>query len=236
MTQQCRPHRLGLTAFSRTLRTLCALAPLWLFGAGCSEEFLECVEAWQECKEDCPTLEEEAAIEAAALAARTDCLNHCPPLPQGGPCIKRCLEEYDTATALVGCNAECDAALNECVEAITPDSGPSGLARQVGPGTYEVDRVVLAGLISSPLGVLHGSTVAPVSIDGGMGFVLVAAEPGSPLRQLGAKPGDVLMRIGGQPVSNASWRAGMNQLLASGQARATLLRGGAQLNVTYRLR
>lgn len=206
------------------------------FGSGCSEEFKECVAEWQECKDDCPTLEEEQAILAAAEEERRECLSHCPPLPEGGHCIRRCLEAFEAATALVGCNQECDELFAECVEAITPDVALAGLARQVGAGTYEIDRAALAGLISSPLGALSGATVAPVSIEGGTGFVLAAAEPGAPLRQLGARPGDVLARIADQPVSGASWSAGMSQLLATGQARATVLRAGARLNLSYRLR
>lgn len=223
-------------AYRSDLVRLAAVGLLAL-GAGCSDEFIECVEAWQECKEDCPTLEEEAAIQAAADAELDDCLDACPALPQGGACIKECLEDHLAATAQVGCNAECDEEFNDCVESIAPPAPlPARLARQVGANTYEVDRPVLAGLLSSPLGTLQGATVVPVSIDLGTGFVLVSAEPDAVLRQLGARPGDVLTRIAGQPVSAASLGAGMHGLLTTGQARATLVRAGAQLNLTYRLR
>jgi hypothetical protein len=237
MTQAFRPDLIRLASIGRRAANMAALALLLAFKAGCSEEFQECVAEWQECKEDCPTLEEEEAIQAAADAERDDCLDGCAPLPQGGRCIRECLEDHLAATAQVGCNAECDEELNDCVEAIQPPAAlPAPLARQVGASTYEVDRKVLAGLLSSPLGALQGATVVPVSIDLGAGFVLVSAEPGAVLRQLGARPGDVLTRIAGQPVSAASFAAGMHGLLTTGQARATLVRADAQLNQTYRLR
>jgi hypothetical protein len=237
MTQEHRAYPRELTSFGHPAARFFVFALLLAFGAGCSEQFQECVAEWQECKEDCPTLEEEQQILADAAAAEQDCLSNCPPLPQGGPCIKRCIEAFAAATAQVGCNQECDDAFADCVEAIAPAPAlsPAPLARQVGPASYEVDRVVLAGLLSSPLGALQGATVAPISIDAGIGFVLVAAEPGAVLSQLGVEPGDVLTLIAGRPVSAASLQLAMHNLLTSGEARATLLRAGAQRNLTYSL-
>ena len=238
MTHEHPSFMTGLISSRGTSAALCALALGLAPAAGCSEEFKECYDAWQECKTFCPpSVEDEQEIEAAAREGLSDCLDGCQPLPADPACHKSCLEEYAELTELVGCNDACDAEFEECLEENTPSAPlPSRLAQPAGSGLYDVDRSALQGLLSSPMLALHGAGIAPLSLEGGTGFVLVSAEPSAVLRQLGARPGDVLVRLAGQPPSAASLRAGLHALLSTGQAHATLLREGAPLQLTYRLR
>lgn len=98
--------------------------------AGCSDEYLDCVNAWQAC--DCPP---SGPAIAAAEAAYDLCMEHCPVLDPNSPeqqqlaagrCIKACgdarNEAIEEATA---CQEQCDDEFDECTGAILGCSDPT---------------------------------------------------------------------------------------------------------------
>ena len=210
---------------------------LLFVGTGCSDEFKACVAEFQECKRACPpTVEDEQEILAAAEAARGDCLSQCPPLPGGGNCIARCLEEFEIATELVGCNDACDAALQECVDANTPAGPPVRIAQQVSPNVFLIDPIALMTLQASPLRALQGVSFVPLSLESGAGFVIQDVNPGAVVAQLGGVEGDIFAGINDNPVTERSYQAALGDLVADKPVTVTLLRDNALLKLTYRLR
>lgn len=106
---------------------------------------------------------------------------------------------------LRGPNSFCQAAMFSTAPTASPAAPTKPVApaakaaiRQREPGSYEVDRSFVDGMLEKQADFLHSVRAKPESVDGKIvGLRIVSVRPESPLAALGVAPGDLLESING---------------------------------------
>lgn len=148
---------------------------------------------------------------------------------------------------LSGPGSFCQALLYAPAPAERPGKGPKPApqaagaplrVRQVAPGSFEIDRSTIEGLLDKQTELLGSVRAKPESVGGKtVGLRVQSIKPGSPLAQVGIEPGDLLETINGVSMADpAGLIDAYAKLRIADRLRITLTRGGKPTTLEYAVR